>query len=318
MIAFRNFRTSDAEGVVTLTNECSAADRLDEPTSLAEFQEAMMAPNADFERDLLVAESQGHLVGFVNLWIEPTRRGILRLRVHPGFRNRGIGTALMEWALGHAGEMDLALIDAPIKAKLTGQQAFFGRFGFAPERCWWVMRLDLSGELPVPLIPAGFDIRNFQDEGDVETLTAITNVAFAEHWGEREYAVDEERYWTSRPWFDPGLVWFVHEARSGQVAGYAWARIRQERIELTGDRAGHIGELGVHPNFRRRGLGRALLLCAVGALKERGLAAAELEVDGGNTNALRLYESLGFFQKDEFRWYRKKMAGHDQAGGSER
>ncbi|MBI5956165.1 MAG: GNAT family N-acetyltransferase, partial [Chloroflexi bacterium] len=301
MIAFRNFRAGDAGGVVTLTNECSAADQLDEPTSLAEFQEAMMAPNADFKRDLLVAVSQGHLVGFVNVWIEPTRRGILRLRVHPGFRNQGIGTALMGWALGHAGEMDLALIDAPIKAKLTGQQAFLGKLGFALERCWWVMRLNLSGELPLLLIPAGFNIRNFQDEGDVDALTAITNVAFAEHWGEREYAVDEERYWTSRPWFDPGLVWFVHEARSGQVAGYAWARIKQERIKLTGDRAGHIGELGVHPDFRRRGLGRALLLRAVNALKERGLAAAELEVDGGNPNAKRLYESLGFLQKEEFR-----------------
>ncbi len=180
------------------------------------------------------------------------------------------------------------------------------------------MRLSLSGELPPPLVPAGFNVRNFQGEGDVEALTAITNIAFAEHWGEREYAVDEERYWTSRPWFDPGLVWFVHEARSGQVAGYAWARIKQERIKLTGDRAGHIGELGVHPDFRRRGLGRALLLCAVNALKERSLAAAELEVDGGNPNALRLYESVGFLQKEQFRWYRKKMAGQDQGAGTKR
>jgi ribosomal-protein-alanine N-acetyltransferase len=80
--------------------------------------------------------------------------------------------------------------------------------------------------------------------------------------------------------------YLVCEAERGIVA-YAglWAVLTE----------GHIMNVAVHPDFRRRGLGAAVL----GELLRRsagefGLEAFTLEVRAANSAALRLYERFGF------------------------
>jgi len=64
----------------------------------------------------------------------------------------------------------------------------------------------------------------------------------------------------------------------------------------------------VLPAYRRQGLGRALLLADVHALKEAGVESATLDTDTDNpTQAMRLYEKIGF--REIWRWvtYIKEM-----------
>ncbi|MBN2371919.1 MAG: ribosomal protein S18-alanine N-acetyltransferase [Vicinamibacteria bacterium] len=56
----------------------------------------------------------------------------------------------------------------------------------------------------------------------------------------------------------------------------------------------HIHKLCVHPQKRRRGLGRLLIKSALSLGARRGARRAVLEVRAGNTAALRLYAALGF------------------------
>ena len=57
---------------------------------------------------------------------------------------------------------------------------------------------------------------------------------------------------------------------------------------------GHVNILGVRPGWRRRGLGRALLLHSFRELRDRGRLKADLGVDAENTTgAVRLYERAG-------------------------
>jgi ribosomal protein S18 acetylase RimI-like enzyme len=58
----------------------------------------------------------------------------------------------------------------------------------------------------------------------------------------------------------------------------------------------HCGRLGmgVHQDFRRRGIGRKLIDQAICRAKELGLERIELEVFASNTPAIKLYERLGF------------------------
>jgi ribosomal protein S18 acetylase RimI-like enzyme len=57
---------------------------------------------------------------------------------------------------------------------------------------------------------------------------------------------------------------------------------------------GWVGELGVLRPWRRRGIGRALLLHAFAAFRERGFVRAGLGVDAESlTGANRLYEQVG-------------------------
>ncbi len=56
----------------------------------------------------------------------------------------------------------------------------------------------------------------------------------------------------------------------------------------------HITLLGVHPNYRRRGLGQLLLLTLLQEAIARELAWATLEVNVHNSGAINLYQKLGF------------------------
>lgn len=61
--------------------------------------------------------------------------------------------------------------------------------------------------------------------------------------------------------------------------------------ELNG---GLITEVGVDPDFRRRGYARRLVAQTAGALRSSGFAEPRLVVTMRNERAVRLYESLGF------------------------
>ena len=58
----------------------------------------------------------------------------------------------------------------------------------------------------------------------------------------------------------------------------------------------HCGVLGIGllAEYRRKGIGMALMLAALGKAREMGLTRVELTVRERNTNATALYESLGF------------------------
>ncbi len=58
----------------------------------------------------------------------------------------------------------------------------------------------------------------------------------------------------------------------------------------------HILNLAVHPDFRRRGLGSALLGHLMSLAHSRGATHALLEVRTGNLPAQELYRSFGFEQ----------------------
>lgn len=58
-----------------------------------------------------------------------------------------------------------------------------------------------------------------------------------------------------------------------------------------------VQNLAVHPAFRRRGIGRWLLLCSLAEARAAGARTVTLEVRSGNLAARRLYESLGFGQQ---------------------
>ena len=57
---------------------------------------------------------------------------------------------------------------------------------------------------------------------------------------------------------------------------------------------GYLQRLAVHPDHRRRGLGRALGIDGLRWLKRRGMTEAVVNTQLGNDAALRLYLSLGF------------------------
>jgi ribosomal protein S18 acetylase RimI-like enzyme len=79
-----------------------------------------------------------------------------------------------------------------------------------------------------------------------------------------------------------------------QVAGVSMNWIEDEENARVGVDAGWLGNVSVRRPWRRRGVGRALLLHAFRELHARGAERVGLGVDAQNpSGATRLYESVG-------------------------
>jgi len=80
---------------------------------------------------------------------------------------------------------------------------------------------------------------------------------------------------------------------AGRVVG--WADIFPDWAHAVSHR-GHLG-MGVHPDYRGRGLGTRLLQACIAKAWAKGLTRVELESRADNLAAIHLYRKLGFTQE---------------------
>ena len=64
-------------------------------------------------------------------------------------------------------------------------------------------------------------------------------------------------------------------------------------------RRGYIYHAAVHPDFRRRGIGRALAEAAMEALQAEGIMKAALVVFATNDIGIEFWESVGFTRRED-------------------
>jgi len=116
---------------------------------------------------------------------------------------------------------------------------------------------------------------------------------------DRVYPPTEENVARWRSW-----VLEVHEEEGGHVlvaeaegvgpVGFVLFRSRVERPLWTPRRTAIIYDLYVRPDWRRRGIGTALLEEAMKIVMQEGATHVRISVLADNEPALRLYKKLGF------------------------
>ncbi len=81
---------------------------------------------------------------------------------------------------------------------------------------------------------------------------------------------------------------FLVAEENGEVVGYVCGVVRS-------DGYGHVVSLCVHPSFRRRGIGEALMLSIEDVFRRVfGVCRYRLEVRVSNSPAIKLYRKLGY------------------------
>jgi ribosomal-protein-alanine N-acetyltransferase len=112
----------------------------------------------------------------------------------------------------------------------------------------------------------------------------------------RDALVIEEQCYP-KPWTSGVFTSEFELARRGERY-YVVARLDQELVGYAGlmftpDEA-HITNIATHPQMRRGGIGRSLLIQLVNIALERGVESLTLEVRVSNVAAQNLYRSFGF------------------------
>lgn len=308
-LKLRPVKWSDLQAVAQLIYDVCAADG---DTAVAvtaeELKHEWETPGFDLERDaFLIETNHGQLVGYEEFFNEHEHA---RLRtdgyVHPDFKGRGIGTALLRKIEQRARE-EIALAEPDVRVSLrstTDQRDAAGldlhrNEGYQPLRYHWRMEIVLDGPPPEPKFPDGIELRPFfKGEHDVQVWQA-QNEAFRDHWGSHDVTFDEwKRSRFEDPEFDSTL-WQI--AWDGQeVAGFSLNRYRMG--------IGWIRTLGVRRPWRKRGLGESLLLQSFGEFYKRGMKTIGLGVDAQNpTGATRLYQKVGMYAASEFVTFEKEL-----------
>jgi ribosomal protein S18 acetylase RimI-like enzyme len=89
----------------------------------------------------------------------------------------------------------------------------------------------------------------------------------------------------------------VAEAPDGGIAAFCQASYNAEEWVRAAEQVGWIEHVGTHPDFARRGLGRALTCEALRRLRAAGAQSALLVTRDDNATAQRVYAALGFDER---------------------
>ena len=305
----RPVRWSDLDAVARLIYDVCAADGDDSvAVTPEELKHEWETPGFNLEQDAFLVESRdGRIAGFEE-FNNGHAHAILQTDgyVHPDFKERGIGTALLRVIEKRAlDEMALAEPDVRVSLRSTidsrdaASHDLHRNEGYLPLRYHWRMEIVLDGPPSVPKFPEGIQLRPFvKGEHDVAVWQA-QNEAFRDHWGSHDQTLEEWKH--SRfgdPEFDPSLWAIAWEG--DEVAGFSLNRFRMG--------IGWIRTLGVRRPWRKRGLGEALLYHSFGEFYRRGMKTIGLGVDAQNpTGATRLYQKVGMYAASEFLTYEKQL-----------
>lgn len=85
---------------------------------------------------------------------------------------------------------------------------------------------------------------------------------------------------------EDGVGFAAIEKKSGKVISYAGMIMAAD--------IGDITDVATHPDYRRRGLSRAVMERILEYASEKGMSSMALDVRVSNTGAIALYSGLGF------------------------
>lgn len=129
---------------------------------------------------------------------------------------------------------------------------------------------------------------------DLATAFTIEQASHAFPWSQATFASNQgDRYLNLKLEAD------------GQLAGFAITQIVLDEATLF--------NIAIHPQWQRRGFGRALLEALIAELETRGVVTLWLEVRASNRAALALYEEMGFNEVTLRRNYYPSANGREDA-----
>ena len=307
----------DLESAAALFNRWShTVIGRDEIASADIIRNDLQSPGFDLQEDIrLVFAPDGDLIGYVEAWTttKPPVHPWIWGRVDPQYEGNGIGTWLMQWAeervLRVLPEVPDDLRFAPhvgTYRQAERSKRLFEKLGYRHIRSSYQMLIEMDGLVPEPEFPAGITVHTYHPGTDAAAVYRAQRDSFRDHFGFVEQPFEEglekfKHFWDQEG-FDPTLLFLAMDGN--EIAGISLCPPHSfEDPEM-----GWVGTLGVRREWRKRGIGLALLRHSFNEFYRRGKRKVGLGVDAQNlTGALRLYENAGMHVHQAFDQYEKEL-----------
>jgi mycothiol synthase len=285
----------DFDEVLAVLQACDRAAYGDSDWTAAELRQEW--EEIDLQQDAWVAEVNARIAGLIQIYDH--HEGLVEADgyVHPDCTGQGVGMRLLDAvetrALDFSSEVPQGGCPRVRISHLVGDErapALMGGRGYVRVRTFFRMVIDVDSGLPGPRWSDGVVVKPFDVSEHGRQLHEADERAFTEEWGRQPLSYEAwAKKFLDRPGFDPAIVVVAWD--DAEIAGFA---LNQHKH--MGD-WGFVRSLGVSPEWRRRGLGLALLQESFRRFAESGEKTVALGVDSENpTGATRLYEHAGMRQ----------------------
>ncbi len=311
MITFhqRDYRGADElDAVLDLWCAARTVDQGDPWPPLDALRAALAARQPGTSDAQVWEDAHGDPVGAALLLDEC----ILVACARPGAETESLAAAMLAWGLQSVARAARGRAERPclfVPARGDDRQfiALLERSGFQADP-WRTLRMRRSLRDPIaePQLPPGMVIRPVAGAHDVAAVVALHSIVFA--GGAK--SLDERAALMRAPGYQPALD-LIAVGSDGALAGYALGVTASMERECLGQATGWIEFVGVERSRRGRGLGRALILSLLHAMRGAGLDTALLSTGAANLAACRLFTTCGFALWHEIRWYVRE-AGADE------
>jgi ribosomal protein S18 acetylase RimI-like enzyme len=227
--------------------------------------------------------------------------------VHPAYRGRGIGSAILDWAEQAAVVLHerrfpgrpLSL-DGRCLARNEGAVELFEEHGYKPSRWFLRMSCPLTSTLPPVPTAQGVDIVGYTPERS-QDARLVRDDAFRDHWRTTENTDESWAHFIGFQAFRPAYSFLAYDSDSGEPLGVVLAHEYDSYTRATGRLELYIPTIGTRRIGRKRGIASALLMRTMHAAKAADYVKAVLDVDSDSqTGAVGLYERAGFAVEDTY------------------
>jgi mycothiol synthase len=318
-LRFRSYRgEGDHPAMLRVYSAAHAADGLEEVTTLEQFGlNYSTLVNCDPERDITLAEVDGDLVAYARVFWQDLVEGGRQYEcfgfVHPRWRRRGIGGAMLERnealirqiAAGHPDVGPKWFGSEGVDAD-PGNRTLLERAGYSPARWFFDMVAPTLEGIAEPPMPDRIELRPVTRD-QYRRIWEAEAEAFRDHWGETEWTETDWQRFDADPQMADPRFWRIGWD-GDEIAGAVVTVVPEEENAEHDRRRVYVAGVSVRRPWRRRGLARALLAGSLVAAREAGFTSASLGVDTDSpTGATDLYRSLGFAPERTFTAWRKPM-----------
>ena len=301
-VEVRGFSWSELESFTRLFNSVGGYESTPAAHSLDSMGELLAQPSSNPQRDVFVASREGAPIGFVQVSPELSiGRAVATGGVLEPYRGRGLERDLIATAVNHSADRGAKVLHMQTSSTDSTVQEALRSAGFESVATYWNMRWEAAAAPPIEL-PQGYVLRTFIPARDEESLTELQNAAFGDTWGFCPNTVEEVAFRVRMSRSDPEGILFIVD--SDTPAAYCWTTRSENRFGSIG----WISMVGVRPEYRREGIGRAALAAGMTFLKGKEVDGIELEMDSENVPARKLYDKLGFNKTSETIWFERRLA----------
>jgi ribosomal protein S18 acetylase RimI-like enzyme len=293
----------DLESIAGLLTTVFGHDGIPIVQTAIELEEEFVAPSCTIENDVKVVELEGKLVGVTYTYFLPSESKEERCYIFggvlPEFRQQGVGTKLMTWAIRHGesllqstGRTLPKYLRASVSQQNESAARLFGHVEMRAVRFEEDLIRDLTN-LPEENKNPKYSIVPWDSDRN-EEARIVKNLAFQDHWGSTP---NSSELWLqlvngSTARLDHS---FFAVNQQQEIVGLLLTHRYESDDELLGKRIGWIDKLATLAEYRKQSIAKNLIAHALHSYSEDGLTHAALSVDTQNpTGAYGLYASLGF------------------------